>query len=110
MPQATLVSGSPVMGDFIAGANLAAGDVVVRGDLVGITHCDVLNGKLGALALGGAIYDVVFAGIYAAGVKLYWDDTANKVTTTASGNKVFGFAHEASTAADQIRQALHAPS
>lgn len=109
MPQATLVSGNPVMGDHVAGADIAAGDVVVRGDLVGIAHLDILNTKRGSLALGGGIYDVMVAGAYAAGAKVYWDDTNNKVTTTSSGNKGFGFMNEQSTADTQIREVLHAP-
>lgn len=73
--------------DFIAPADVAAGDVVVVGELVGIAQSAGKAGETGAMAVDG-VYELpkaVGAGTaLAAGVKVNWDAT-NKVVTTAAG-------------------------
>ena len=57
-----------------------------------IAHRDIAADIKGALAAGGGVYRVTTDGSTdAGGTKIYWDDTANKVTTTSTSNKVFGY-------------------
>jgi predicted RecA/RadA family phage recombinase len=76
--------------DHTPAAAVAAGEVIVQGDLVGIAQLDVAAGQLGALALTG-VFDIdkatgVGTGI-AVGTKVYWD-AANKQATSADGGGV----------------------
>lgn len=99
--QARLSRGNPycVLEYTPVGAVLG-GTVVVVGDRALITHRDIAAGKRGGLAAGGAVYEVTADAAIAAGKKVYWDDTANKVTETAAGNAKFGFVAPDSSSAD----------
>lgn len=89
--------------DYTPGANVAAGDVVVQGDLVGVAKRDIVANALGALAVKG-VFDVPKATgagtAIASGAKVYWDATAQQATTTASGNKYLGKTVKAAVDAD----------
>lgn len=81
--------------DHTPSADVAAGDVVVQGDLVGIAKLDIAADRLGALAVTG-VFDVPkVTGVgeaIAAGAKVYWD-AGNSVATTddnAGANKYLG--------------------
>jgi predicted RecA/RadA family phage recombinase len=92
MPQATFVhEGASI--DYTPAADVAAGDVVVQGDLVGVAKLDIKAGKLGALAVEG-VFDFAKATgagtAIAVGALVYWNDAANQATTTATGNKQIG--------------------
>lgn len=90
--EARFVSGDPLSVDYTpSGADIEAGEVKVVGDVPAIARLKIVDGELGALDVGGGVYECVPSGIIAAGVKVYWDDTNNKVTATAGGNKVFGW-------------------
>jgi predicted RecA/RadA family phage recombinase len=90
MPQATFVHDGKYIDHTPAGA-LASGDVVVQGDLVGVTVRPLAVGELGALAVDGIFDFTKNTGVaYTVGTILYWDDTNNVVTTTATGNKQIG--------------------
>ncbi|MFN9436577.1 MAG: DUF2190 family protein, partial [Planctomycetota bacterium] len=70
---------------------LASGDVVVQGDLVGVTLRPIAAGELGSLAVDGVFDFTKNTGVaYTVGTILYWDDTNNVVTTTSAGNKQIG--------------------
>lgn len=106
--------GSPLMVDHTpSGADVEAGDVVVVGDLPLVAHLDIADGKTGALAAGGGVYQVTAGGAAAAGKKVYWDAANGKVTTSAASgaNKVFGYvAPESAAAADGDKiYAIHRP-
>jgi predicted RecA/RadA family phage recombinase len=77
--------------DHIPVADVAAGDVVVQGELVGVAKLDIKAGKLGALAVVG-VFDFPVAALtgWAVGDLAYWDNTAKVATETASGNKLLG--------------------
>ncbi len=81
--------------DHTPGSDLAAGDVVVQGDLIGITKRDIATGQLGVLAVTG-VFDVPkTAGgdeAIAAGAKVYWDvaDGVAKTDDEAGANKYLG--------------------
>lgn len=81
--------------DYTPAADVAAGDVVVQGDLVSVAKRDIKTGALGALAVVG-VFDfpkATGAGkAIAVGSKVYWD-TAAKLATTSDGggaNKLLG--------------------
>ena len=90
MPQATYVQDGWAI-DYTPGSAVAAGDVVVQGDLVGVVKRPLAANEPGALDVEGT-YDFTKATnvAYTVGTILYWDDTNNLVTTTATGNKQIG--------------------
>jgi predicted RecA/RadA family phage recombinase len=90
MPQAVFVQEGAAI-DYTPGADVTAGDVIVQGDLVGVARFDIKSGVLGALAVTG-VFDFAKATnvAYTVGTILYWDDTNNIVTATATGNKQVG--------------------
>ncbi len=90
MPQATFVHAGDLI-DFTAAAAVAVGDVIVQGDLVGIVDRGLAIGEQGSLVVKGVLDFAKLTNVaYTVGTILYWDDTNNVVTTTATGNKVIG--------------------
>ena len=77
--------------DYTPGTDVAAGAIVVLNDLIGITKRDIKANTLGALAVVG-VFDVdkVLANTFAIGAKVYWDATAGKATSNASGTTLLG--------------------
>jgi len=96
--------------DYTPGADVAAGEVVVQGDLVGVAKTPIATGTLGSLATRG-VFDFAKApgGAISAGAVLYWDAANGVATTTASGNKRIGKAVAAAAAADTAVRGLLAP-
>lgn len=107
--EAQLVSGSPIMVDYTPSSDVAAGAVIVTGDTPRIAHSAIASGKLGALAARGGVYKVAADAAIAADKKVYWSDSANKVTETATSNKGFGYTVTASAADADIIEVLHSP-
>lgn len=111
--EATFRHGDPIMIDYTAGANVAAGEVKVLGNTAGlcngIAHRDIVNGEKGALAAGGGVYLVKVASNYAAYSKVYWDDTNAVLTTTSTNMSQFGYTIEAAGAANAVIEVLHWP-
>jgi predicted RecA/RadA family phage recombinase len=89
--------------DYTPGADVAAGAVVVQGDLIGVALRPIPANTLGALAVEG-VFDVPKASgastAIAAGVNVYWNAGAQQATTTASGNKLLGKTTKAAVDAD----------
>jgi predicted RecA/RadA family phage recombinase len=81
--------------DYTPGSDLAAGSVVVQGDLIGITKRDIATGALGTLELTG-VFDLPKAtGVgeaIGAGAKVYWHAGGSVATTdpAAGANKYLG--------------------
>jgi len=81
--------------DFIPTADVAAGSIVVQGDLVGITKRDIKAGSLGSIAVEG-VFDIpkdpALAIEFEAGTKVYVDEdgivSADDVGTTYLGKVV----------------------
>jgi len=96
--------------DYRPSEAVAAGDVVVLGNLVGIARLDIAANTLGSLAVVG-VFDVEKAtGVVTLGAAVYWDATNHKATTTATGNPYLGKAVLAAESADeQVRVLLNAP-
>ena len=89
--------------DYTPAADVAAGDVVVQGELVGVAKLDIKANTLGALAVSG-VFDFAKSTsggtAITAGANVYWDDTNNVATTTATGNKLIGKCVKAAADAD----------
>jgi len=74
--------------DYTPGSAVAAGDVVVQGDLVGIATSPIAANELGALAVQGvfAMPKAVTAGsALSIGTTVYWDAT-NSIVTDDNGD------------------------
>ena len=91
--------------DHTPAANVAAGDVVVQGDLVGVAKLDIPADTLGALAVKG-VFDVTKdTGAdtgFDAGAKVYWDSGNQRAAKTATGNKLMGKAVVAAADGDEL--------
>lgn len=73
--------------DYTPSGNVAAGDVIVQGDLVGVAKTPIAAGQVGALAVEG-VYDVAkeadIGVTFVGGALAYWDE-ANKVAVATNG-------------------------
>jgi predicted RecA/RadA family phage recombinase len=79
--------------DYTAGANIASGDVVLVGVRVGVALADIANGATGPVQVSG-VFELTKLSTDAPvqGALLYWDNTNKRLTTTASGNTLAGYA------------------
>jgi predicted RecA/RadA family phage recombinase len=89
--------------DYTPAADVAAGDVVVQTDLVGVARTPIAANTLGSLAVVG-IFDFPKAtgagsGI-AAGTKVYWDSATKLATATVGTNKYLGKTSKAAADGD----------
>lgn len=100
MPEATMhyEDGVMTIPYTPSGADVAAGQVVPRTVGVGIASRDIPDGILGALNINGGVYTVTADAAIATGKNVWWNDTANKVTETATSNKYFGITVSAAAA------------
>ena len=89
--------------DFTPAADVAAGDIVKVGNLVGVAKLDIRAGELGALALCG-VYEIATNGsAVEAGAVVFVDPATGKVCAEgASGAVKFGHAVAAAAAADTL--------
>ncbi len=82
---------------------VAAGDVVVVGDVVAVATRPIAANELGALAVEGIFEFPKFTNSgddeMTPGTKVYWDSNDEVITTTAGSFKVAGYVTE--TAADE---------
>lgn len=114
MADAVLRSGNPIAIDHTpSGGNVAAGQVVLLGNLTGIS-CgiaagDITNNTLGSLHVGGGVYSVTMLTNLAPYTLVYWDDGNNKVVSTSTNNAIFGVLIEGNTGANTVVKALHNP-
>lgn len=121
MAEATFRHGDPVMVDYTPSSGaVTEGQVVVLGTVTGntsgtgvlaaVAHRPIANNALGALAVGGGVYDVTNLNNAATGAKVYWDDSTNKVTTVSTNNAVFGWiVASGGGGANSTAKAIHAP-
>lgn len=87
--------------DFTPVAAVAAGDVVVQGDLVGVAKRDIPANTPGSLAVTGVFdFTKLAAFVLAVGALVYWDDAANVATNVSVGNKLIGKVVKAAAGAD----------
>lgn len=81
--------------DYTPGADVAAGAVVVQGELVGVANIDIKANRLGALAVTGVFDFPKTAGggtSIAIGANVYWAAGSQLATTSTGGgtNKLIG--------------------
>lgn len=84
--------------DHTPGSAVAAGEVVVLGSVVGVALRDIPANTKGALAVRGLVECNIELAATGVGSLVYWDDSANQATATASGNTKMGFVTEAAAA------------
>lgn len=82
--------------DHTAGSALAAGAVVVIGVRVGVLLAALASGETGSLQVTG-VFNIakLSTDVVAQGALLYWDATNSRLTTTAAGNTLAGYAANA---------------
>ena len=104
MATATFVQdGSSI--DYTPSADVAAGDVVVQEDLIGIARTPIAANALGSLAVAG-VFDVPKAtgsgSAIAAGATVYWDvaEQVAKTDSETGANKLLGKVVKAAADAD----------
>ncbi len=87
--------------DYTPETDVAAGDIIKVGSLVGVAKLDIKAGELGALALVG-VYEIATGGAAVAiGALVSVDPATGKVVAAgASGAGKFGHAVTAATASD----------
>ena len=97
--------------DYRPDTPVAAGDVVVQDNLVGIARLDIPAGTLGSLAVVG-VFDVEKdSSAVAAGNAVYWNAEAKKATTAKTGNQYLGKAIlDADASGETVRVLLNAVS
>jgi len=102
MPLVTFVHDGDAV-DYIPGADVAAGAVVVQSELVGVAKTPIAANVLGSLAVKG-VFDFPKATgggtAISAGANCYWNAAAQQATTTATGNKLIGKCVRAAADAD----------
>ncbi len=79
--------------DYTPAVDVAAGDVVVIGLLVGIAKEAIKANRLGALAVAGVfdfVKEVGASTAIAVGALVYWDSTNQQATTVATDNTLIG--------------------
>ena len=97
--------------DYRPDTPVAAGDVIVQDNLIGIARLDIAAGTLGSLAVVG-VFDVVKDNsAVIAGNAVYWNADAKKATTAKTGNQYLGKAiQDAEASGDTVRVLLNAVS
>ena len=82
--------------DYPAGSAVAVGAVVLIGVRIGVALAAIAAGTSGVLAVKG-IFTIakLSTDVVAVGAALYWDNANSRLTTTASGNTLAGYATKA---------------
>src|SRR4051812_28336662 len=89
--------------DYTPGADVAVGDVIVQGELIGVSKRAIAANTLGSLTTEGVFDFPKAAGggtAIAAGTKVYWDPVASQATATAGALKYLGKTIKAAADAD----------
>ena len=84
---------------------IAASDVVVLPDMIGIAIADIPAGEEGVLAVAGD-QELDADGAWDVGTQLYWDETNAELTETASSNTPAGKAAADKPTADTTARVL----
>lgn len=85
---------------YTPGTAVAAGDVVIQNELVGVAREAIAASAQGSLTVRGRMRFMKTANeVIAAGSKVFWNDSTNKATGTDTG-VLLGYCFSASAAAD----------
>lgn len=79
--------------DYVASSPVTSGQVLLIGTRIGVALTAIASGATGAVQVLG-IFTIakLSTDVVAAGALLYWDNTNSRLTTTASGNTLAGYA------------------
>jgi predicted RecA/RadA family phage recombinase len=77
--------------DILAPAALTAGQSLLVGDLFGVVLADAASGAPAVIQTSGVFTLPKATGSIAVGVRVFWDNTAKRVTTTATSNRCIGW-------------------
>ena len=77
--------------DITAPAALTSGQGLLLGNLFGVVEGDAASGTAAVLQTEGVVILKKATGTINAGVRVFWDDTAKRVTTTAASNTCIGW-------------------
>lgn len=79
--------------DYVAGSAVSSGEVLLIGTRIGVALANIAAGATGAVRVLG-IFNIakLSTDVVAQGAALYWDNTNKRLTTTASGNTLAGYA------------------
>lgn len=87
--------------DYTPSSNVAVGQVVVQGSMVGVAITTIPANTKGSLATSGLFSLKKKVGdTFAAGSPAYWNDTDDEATTTLDSNTFCGFVAEAAGSAE----------
>jgi predicted RecA/RadA family phage recombinase len=91
----------------IAPYAVTSGQGVLVGALFGVASCDAANGAQVEIERAG-VFDItaLTTDTGAQGVKMYWDNTNRRLTTTATNNTLVGALTVAKTASDTTARVL----
>lgn len=91
MPEVTLKYGDmPVDVEYTPSSAVASGEVVVSTNLIGFAKLDIAANTKGTLTTGNVVVSAPGDAAIAIHKVVYWNNTANKFTETASGNTKWG--------------------
>ncbi|WP_286978902.1 DUF2190 family protein [Aminobacterium sp. UBA5514] len=84
-------------------SNVLVGEVIPFKNIVGIAVTNIAIGDVGAVSISG-VYQMpaVKTTAFEVGDKLYWNDTANQLTATATDNTYAGICVEPKNSATEI--------
>lgn len=81
------------------GSDIAAGDILTIGDLVGVAGTDIPDGELGSVAVHGVFMMPITSEAITVGTKVYLT-SAGKITATEGSNTPAGYCAISCTATD----------
>ena len=83
--------------DYTAGANITSGSGVLVSQRLGVALTDIANGATGSVAVKGVFnLPKLSTDVIGQGDVLYWDAANSRLTSTATGNTLSGYAVNAS--------------
>ena len=116
LSDAVFVHGNPIMVDCTPTSILLNGAVYCPNDgtsaICFVAHSEIAANDIGAVAASGGVYDMVSDGTAdTPGIAVYWDASANKISSTATANTHFGFTlpQQGATADTDTIRILHMP-
>ena len=89
--------------DYTPTINVAAGEVIVQGELVGVARTPIAANTLGSLAVEGVFdFPKESSLSIAVGANCYWNAAASQATTTATDNTLIGKCIKSASDTDTI--------
>lgn len=102
MPEAILRQSDPDVIEYTpASADVAPGEVVIAGNIVGVATTTILQNEAGAIYTAGVFEITKTASVvFQVGAAVHFDETANTAGNTAT-DALIGYAVKAAAAADE---------